>query len=60
MAWGHPSAAVWEYTPKQAMAWATLGQARKRSELAEQLMITAMGAQGKGDMINATLKEWGQ
>lgn len=57
MVWGHPPAMLWSYTPKQAAAWATLGMARKRSELAEQLMITATGAQGKSDTINERLKE---
>lgn len=58
MAWGHPLDAVWHYTPRQATAWAALGGARKRSEMAERLMIAALGAQGKRETINETLKEW--
>lgn len=58
--WGHPPEALWNYTPQQAAAWATLGFARHRQAMAEQLSIAAMGAQGKGDTIKATLKEWGE
>jgi hypothetical protein len=57
MAWGHPSAAVWEYTPRQAMAWASLGLARKRSELAEQLHIGALAARGEPQALKETLRE---
>ena len=57
MAWGHPSAAVWEYTPRQAMAWASLGLSRKRSELAEQLQIGALAARGEPQVLKAALKE---
>ena len=57
MAWGHPAAEVWGYTPKQAMAWATLGLARKRSELAEQLQIGALAARGEPQALKETLRE---
>lgn len=57
MVWGHPLEALWDYTPRQASAWAALGLARKRTELAEQLMIAATGAQGKSETINERLKE---
>lgn len=49
---------MWNYTPRQADAWAELGHARHRAEMSERLMIAAMGAQAKGDAITKQLREW--
>jgi hypothetical protein len=58
IAWRHPPDAVWNYTPRQADAWATLGHARHRAEAGERLMIAAMGAQANGDAVKKQLREW--
>jgi hypothetical protein len=49
---------LWEYTPRQASAWATLGFARKRTEMAESLALQTMAAREKPEAINKQLKEW--
>jgi len=45
------------YTPKQIGAFLTIAAARRRRELAEQLHIAALGAQGDGKAVQAALKE---
>jgi hypothetical protein len=45
-------------TPRQAAAWAMLGFARKRAELAEALAIATMASREKSEAINKKLKEW--
>jgi len=45
------------YTPKQLGAFLIIASARRRRELAEQLHIQTLAAQGKGDAIKDTLRE---
>jgi hypothetical protein len=45
------------YTPRQIGAFLTIAQHRRRRELAEQLHIATLGAQGEGKAIKETLKE---
>jgi hypothetical protein len=45
------------YTPKQIGAFLTIASHRRRRELAEQLHIATLGAQGEGKAIKETLKE---
>jgi len=46
-----------DYTPKQVGAFMTIAAHRRRRELAEQLNIAALGAQGEGKAIKETLQE---
>jgi hypothetical protein len=46
-----------EYTPKQVGAFVVIAADRKRRELAVQLQITSLAAQGEGKAIAAALKE---
>lgn len=45
------------YTPRQIGAFLTIAQHRRRRELAEQLQINMLAAQGEGKAIKETLKE---
>ena len=45
------------YTPRQIGAFLTIAQHRRRRELAEQLNIATLGAQGESKAIRETLKE---
>lgn len=45
------------YTPKQLGAFLIIAAARRRREIAEQLHIQTLAAQGKGDAIKDTLRE---
>lgn len=58
MAWGHPPERLWQYTPRQAAAWATLGIGRKRAEMAAALAIARMAAHGKDESVQKQLREW--
>jgi len=46
-----------DYTPKQVGAFLAIAAARRRRELAEQLHIATLGAQGDGKAVKETLKE---
>jgi len=45
------------YTPKQIGAFLAIALHRRRRELAEQLHIARLGAQGDGKAVKETLKE---
>ena len=45
------------YTPRQIGAFLAIAQHRRRRELAEQLHIATLGAQGEQKAIKETLKE---
>jgi len=45
------------YTPRMIAAFVTIAADRNRRELAEQLQIHAVAAQGGKDDIKSTLKE---
>jgi hypothetical protein len=49
---------LWEYTPRQAAAWAALGFARKRTEMAATLALQTMASREKIEAVNRQLKEW--
>jgi hypothetical protein len=46
-----------DYTPKQIGAFLTIAQHRRRRELAEQLHVATLGAQGEAKAIRETLKD---
>ena len=46
-----------DYTPRQIDTFVTIAQHRRRRELAEQLHVATLGAQGEGKAIRETLKE---
>jgi len=46
-----------DYTPRQIAAFLTIAAARRRRELAEQIHVAALGAQGDGKAVKETLKE---
>ena len=54
---GHPPASVMDYTPRQIGAFVVIAADRRRRELAEQLQIHAVAAQGDSKAITAALKE---
>lgn len=54
---GHAAADVMNYTPKQIGAFLIIAAARRRRELAEQLHIQTLAAQGKGEAIKDTMRE---
>jgi hypothetical protein len=58
MAFGHPLDSIWGMTPRQAAAWATLGMARTRSEMAVQLMIARLAEHGKDETVQKQLRDW--
>jgi hypothetical protein len=45
------------YTPKQIGAFLTIASHRRRRELAEQLHVATLGAQGETKAIKEVLKE---
>jgi hypothetical protein len=45
-------------TPRQLGAYVELAYHRGIADRAADLSVTALGAQGSGDGINAQLKEW--
>jgi len=57
IAYGHPPATVMDYTPRQIAAFLVIATDRRRRELAEQLQINSLAAQGQGKAITAALKE---
>jgi hypothetical protein len=57
MHWGHPPAAVWSYTPKQAFAWMTLGAARAKRERAMAIGDNALAAHGEGKHIKRAIED---
>lgn len=46
-----------DYTPKQIGAFLTIASHRHRRELAEQIHVAALGAQGDGKAIKDAQKE---
>lgn len=57
IAFGHNSSAVMDYSPKQLAAFLTIATARRRRELAEQLNVQTLAAQGDAKAMKDTLKE---
>jgi len=57
IALGHNPREVMDYTPRQAGAFLAIASHRRRRELAEQLNINTLAAQGDAKAIKATLKE---
>lgn len=54
---GHPPGDVMDYTPRQISAFVVIASERRRRDLAEQLQINTVAAQGTQDAIRGTLKE---
>lgn len=54
---GHPPGDVMDYTPRQISAFVVIASERRRRDLAEQLQINTVAAQGTKDAIRGTLKE---
>jgi hypothetical protein len=46
-----------DYTPRQIAAFVVIAADRRRRELAEQLQIHALAAQGQGKAITGALKD---
>jgi DNA-binding CsgD family transcriptional regulator len=46
-----------DYTPRQANAFVLIASHRRRRELAEQLNLNALAAQGDGKAIRETMKQ---
>jgi hypothetical protein len=57
IAWNHRAEAVWEMTPRQVFAWATLGIDREKVERATRLVDGANAARGDGSDIQRTVRE---
>jgi hypothetical protein len=49
---------AWEYTPRQIAGWCQFAHYRRQREMAEQLSINALAAQGDGKAISDQLKAW--
>lgn len=54
---GHSPRDVLDYTPRQAFAFIAIAAERRRRELAEQLSIHALAAQGGEKAIKDALKD---
>lgn len=46
------------YTPSETFAWANLVRNRRRGELAENLIVSLLGARGDADGIDKQMKDW--
>jgi hypothetical protein len=46
-------------TPRQIAAYLEFGAQLDRMERAQDLAVTALGAQGDGKAIEKTIKDWG-
>ena len=57
IAFGHNPRDVMDYTPIQLNAFLMIAVARRRREIAEQLQIGRLAAQGDQKAIRETLKE---
>jgi hypothetical protein len=55
---GHPPAVVWSYTPRQLHGFVALARRRRLTELRENLVVSALGAQGDDGAVERQLREW--
>jgi hypothetical protein len=58
IACGHPPAAVWRYTPRQADAYLKLASVRLKQEKAAALGIAALAVRGEADDVNKQVSDW--
>lgn len=50
---------IWdEYTPARVFAFYAAAQQNRRQEMAENLIVAAIGANGSKDSIEKQLEEW--
>ncbi len=56
---GHAPGDVLRYTPRQVAAFVFIATQRRRREMAEQLQVHSVAAQGEGKTIREMMKELG-
>jgi hypothetical protein len=57
IAFGHPPADVWNYSPRQTAAFLVIAYRRREREMREQLAMQALAARGDPKAIQQALKD---
>lgn len=57
IALGHPPEAVWEYTPRQSMAFLLLARKRMKRDQAEGLSLARLAAHGSAEDLRDAMRK---